>query len=111
MARLEACPTELRVAAPLALEACAAAEVGRLGARGADAQIDQPVSVDRWWMAAGATLSLHYSVGRWFVRLGAHGLFPATRDVFVFHDPDKTVHQAGVFVYGANLGLGFELGR
>jgi hypothetical protein len=111
MARLEACPTELRVLAPLTLEACVAGEIGRLSARGAEGQIAEPVTADRWWAAAGVTLALHFSLGRWFTRLGAHGLFPFTRDEFVFRDPDQTVHQAGGFTYGSSLSLGFEFGQ
>lgn len=111
MARLEACPTELRVATPLTLEACVAGEVGRLSARGAEGQIDEPVTAERWWGAAGATLSLHFSLGRWFTRLGAQGLFPITRDEFVFHDPDQSVHQAGVFAYGSSLAVGLSFGQ
>jgi hypothetical protein len=111
MARLEACPTQLRVATPLTLEGCLAAEAGRLSARGDAEQIEEPVTADRWWVAAGAALALHFSAGRWFTRLGAQALFPATRDEFVFRNPDQSVHQAGVLTYGANLGLGFELGQ
>jgi hypothetical protein len=110
MARLEACPTQLPLATSLALVPCAAGEVGRLSAQGSAPQIE-PVSADRWWFAAGATLSLHLSLGRWFARLGAQGLFPATRDDFVFRDPDTIVHTPSALVYGANLGVGFELGR
>ncbi len=111
MARLEACPASLALAAQLTLEPCVAAELGRLSARGADGQVNEPVAVERWWAAAGATLSLHFSAARWFTRLGTQILFPATRDEFVFRDPDQMVHRAGPLVYGANLGLGFQLGE
>jgi hypothetical protein len=111
MARLEGCPTELRLAIPLTLEVCVAGEVGRLSARGAESQIDEPVTAERWWGAAGATLSLHFSLGRWFTRWGAQGLFPITRDEFVFRDPDQSVHQAGVFAYGTNLAVGLSFGQ
>jgi hypothetical protein len=111
MARLEACPAHLNLAAPLQLEACVAAEAGRLSARGADGQVAAPVTADRWWVAAGVTASLHFRIDRWFARLGTQLLFPATRDEFVFRDPDHTVHQAGRVVYGSSLGLGFEFGQ
>jgi hypothetical protein len=111
IARLEACPTQLRVATPLTLEACLAAEAGRLSARGAEGQIDEPVTADRWWVAAGVAFALHFNAGRWFTRLGTQALFPATRDEFVFRNPDQSVHQAGILTYGANLGLGFEFGQ
>lgn len=111
LARLEACPAQLSLASLLALEACLVGEVGRLSARGAEGQIDEPVTANRWWVAGGAAFSLHFSAGRWFTRLGAHALFPATRDKFEFRNPDRTVHQAGLLAYGANVGLGFEFGQ
>ena len=110
LARLEACPTQLPLAPSLELVPCAAAEAGQLSARGSAPQIEA-VSADRWWFAGGVTLSLHLTLGHWFARLGAQGLFPATRDDFVFLRPEQDVHQASAFVYGATLGLGFELGR
>jgi hypothetical protein len=110
MARLAACPAELRPVPALSLEACAAGEVGRVAARG-DAPTVEPVAVDRWWLAAGANLALHFSLGSLFGRVETQALFPATRDQFVFHDPDRRIHQAGVLVYGASLGVGVELGR
>jgi hypothetical protein len=110
MARLEACPTELRLVPVVSLEACGAAEVGRATARGAAAAVE-PVAADRWWAAAGANLALHLSFGHFFSRLEVQALFPVTRDQFVFHEPERRVHQAGVLVYGTSLGLGFELGR
>ncbi len=109
LGRLEACPARVALAGPLTFEPCVAAEIGRLSARGAAAGIT-PVSVDRWWFAAGATLSLHLSLGAWFARLGALGLFPATRDEFVFHDPNRTIHQANFVVGGGSLALGFQFG-
>jgi hypothetical protein len=110
MGRLEVCPLRLQLDARLALEPCAAAEAGRLSARGADTQVDEPVTAGRWWFAAGATLSLHVSLRQFFFRFAALGLVPATRDEFVFRDPDRSVHQASPFVYGASLGLGFQFG-
>jgi hypothetical protein len=110
LARLEACPTPVRLAAPLVLDPCVAGEVGRLTARGADGVIDVPVTAERWWASAGATLSLHLSGRFWFARLGGLALFPATRDEFVFHDPDRSIHKAGVVVWGASLAAGFQLG-
>jgi hypothetical protein len=109
MGRLEGCPLQLSLAKPLKLEPCAAAEVGALSARGASEAI-VPVSVDRWWLAAGATLSLHLSLGPWFARAGASALFPLTRDEFVIRAPDLTIHQASPLVVGATLGLGFQFG-
>jgi hypothetical protein len=110
MGRLEVCPLRLQLDARLALEPCAAAEAGRLSARGADTQVDEAVTVGRWWFAAGATLALHVSLRHFFFRFTALGLVPATRDEFVFRDPDRSVHQASPFVYGASLGLGFQFG-
>jgi len=109
MARLEACPTQLPLSADLAFVPCAAAEVGRLSARGTASQIT-PVAAERWWFAAGVAASLHFAVGHFFARLGTQALFPATRDEFVFTDPEQLVHRATVVVWGANLGLGFQLG-
>jgi hypothetical protein len=108
--RLEVCPLQLKLDARLALEPCAAAEAGRLSARGADSQIAEPVTVERWWFAAGATVSLHVTLRHLFFRFAMLGLAPATRDEFVFRDPDRIVHQASPFVYGASLGLGFQFG-
>jgi hypothetical protein len=108
--RLEACPLQLRWGARLTLEPCVAAEVGRLSARGADAQVEQPVTAERWWLAAGATFSAHVSLGDFFIRFGALGLVPATRDEFVFRAPDRRIHQASPVVLGASLGLGFQFG-
>ncbi len=109
MGRLDACPVRLAVARPIAFEPCAVAEIGRLSARGAAAGITS-VDPERWWFAAGATLSLHFDLGSWFVRLGTFALFPATRDEFVFHNPNRTIHQASWLVVGAGLGLGFQFG-
>ncbi len=108
MARLEACPTQFRLAG-LALAACAAAELGRLSARGSASQV-VPVTAERWWFAAGVAASLHFAVGHWYTRLGAQALFPATRDEFVFRDPDQHVHEASALVYGTSLGFGFQFG-
>ena len=109
MGRLEGCPVQLPVAQHLGFEPCAAAELGQLSARGAS-EGRVPVSRARWWFAAGATFSLHLSLGSWFARLGASALFPLTRDEFVFHDPDRSIHQASPVVLGATLGLGFQFG-
>jgi hypothetical protein len=108
--RLEACPLQLRLSARVTLEPCVAAEAGRLSARGADQQIDEPVTAERWWFAPGATLAAHVSLGNFFLRFGALGLIPVTRDEFVFFGPLRSVHQASPVVYGANLGLGFQFG-
>lgn len=110
LGRLEACPLQLRLSTRVTLEPCVAAEAGRLSARGADQQIDEPVTAKRWWFAAGATLAAHVSLGNFFLRFGALGLVPATRDEFVFRDPDRSIHQASPVVYGASLGLGFQFG-
>jgi len=109
MARLEACPTQFRLAAPVVLAPCAAAEAGQLLARGAADRI-VPVAAERLWFAAGVSASLHFTAGAWFTRLGAQALFPATRDEFVFTNPDQSIHKAGLLVYGASLGLGFQFG-
>jgi hypothetical protein len=111
LGRLEACPVSWHLSAPLRLDPCAAVEIGRLSARGADAQIDVPVTAERWWVAPGATLSLHANFGGWFVRIGALALIPATRDEFVFLQPDRRVHEPSAVVGGASLGLGFQLGE
>lgn len=110
MARLEACPTELQLAAPLAMAACAAGELGRLSARGSASNVT-PVAAERWWLAAGGSVALHFRQGPWFARLGAQLLFPTIRDEFVFYDPERSIHRPSVLTYGANLGLGFELGQ
>lgn len=110
MARLEACPTQFQLAAPLALAGCVAAEAGRLSARGTASQI-VPDAAERWWFAAGVAASLHFAAGPWFTRLGAQALFPATRDEFVFRDPDQHIHEASAIVVGASLGVGFQFGR
>ena len=69
-----------------------------------------PVSADRWWLAAGVSPSLHLRWGSWFARLGGLVLLPATRDEFVFHDPERSIHQPSAIVAGASLGLGFQFG-
>lgn len=109
MGRLEACPLQVALAQPLRFEPCAVAEIGRLSARGAAADIT-PVDRERWWFAAGASLSLHLSLGSWFARLGAFALLPATRDEFVFGDPERSIHQASSVLVGGALGLGFQFG-
>jgi hypothetical protein len=93
----------------LSFEPCAAAEIGSVSARGAGVAIT-PVAVERWWFAPGVTLSLHLSLGSWFARLAGLGFVPVTRDEFVFHDPNRTIHQANVVLVGASLGLGFQFG-
>lgn len=109
IARLEACPTRFELVRGLTFEPCAAAELGSLSARGAGVGIT-PDPVERWWFAAGATLSLHLRLGSWFARLTALGLLPVTRDEFVFHDPNRIIHQANFVVAGGGLGLGFQFG-
>jgi len=109
MGRLEGCPLQLSLARPLTFEPCIAAEVGRVSAHGAAEGI-VPVSEDRWWLAVGATFSLHLSLGSWFARLGGSALFPLTRDEFVFRDPNRTIHQATPIVPGATLSVGFQFG-
>lgn len=111
LARLEGCPARVRLADSLNLEPCALVEVGRLAARGAEDKIAVSVPADRWWLAGGIALALHVSVAHWFLRLEGQGLMPATRDEFVFRDPDQRVHQASPVVAGASLGVGFELGQ
>lgn len=111
LGRLELCPVSVRLSSPLSLDPCAAIEVGRLTARGSDASVAVPVTAARWWVAPGATLSLHASFEHWFVRAGAVLLFPATRDEFVFREPTQSIHQASAVVVGASLGLGFHFGE
>jgi hypothetical protein len=107
--RLEGCPLRLALAAPLSFEPCVAAEIGRVSARGTAAEIT-PVSVERWWFAAGPTFSLHFSRGSWFARAGALLLVPATRDEFVFRAPDRSIQQASPLLVGGSLALGFQFG-
>lgn len=107
--RLEGCPLRLALAQPLSFEPCLAAEIGRVSARGTEAEIT-PVSVERWWFAAGATFSLHFTRGSWFARGGALLLVPATRDEFVFRAPDRSIHQASPVLVGGSLALGFQFG-
>jgi hypothetical protein len=111
MGRLEGCPVSAVLSEYARLDPCAALEVGRLTARGADAQVAVPVPVERWWLAPGATVSLHLGFSGWFVRLSGMALFPVTRDEFVFLEPDRRVHQASPVVAGGSLGLGFQLGE
>lgn len=111
LGRLELCPVSVRLSAPVRLDPCAALEVGRLTARGTNASVEVPVTAGRWWVAPGATLSLHASFDGWFVRAGAVLLFPATRDEFVFREPTQSIHQASPVVVGGSLGLGFQLGE
>jgi hypothetical protein len=110
LGRLELCPVSVPLSEPLRLDPCATVEVGRLTARGADATV-VPVTVERWWVAPGATLSLHAHFDSWFVRAGASALFPATRDEFVFREPDRSVHQASPVVAAVSLGLGIQFGE
>ncbi len=109
LGRFEACPVQLSLARRLTFEPCVAAELGQLSARGASVGIT-PVNAERWWFAAGATFSLHLSLGPWFARLGMLALVPATRDEFVFRDPNRSIHQAGAVLGGGSLGLGFQFG-
>lgn len=111
MGRLEGCPVSAVLSDHARLDPCAALEVGRLTARGAEAQVAVPVPVERWWLAPGATVSLHLGFSGWFVRLSGMALFPVTRDEFVFLEPDRRVHQASPIVAGGSLGLGFQLGE
>lgn len=110
LGRLELCPVSVLLSEPLRLDPCAAVEVGRLTARGVDATV-VPVTAERWWVAPGATLSLHAHLDSWFVRAGASAFFPATRDEFVFRDPNRSVHQASPVVVGLSLGLGIQFGE
>jgi hypothetical protein len=109
LGRLEGCPLQFALTSQLAFEPCAALEIGRLWATGAASGVT-PVSADRWWLAAGVSPSLHLRWGSWFARLGGLVLLPATRDEFVFHDPERSIHQPSAIVAGASLGLGFQFG-
>lgn len=110
--RLEACPASFRLASLSRLDPCAAAELGQLSARSVDSAVAVPGAAERWWAAAGATLSLHVDLGdRFFVRLGGVALFPVTRDEFVFDEPVRRVHRARAISLGGQLGIGFQLGQ
>jgi hypothetical protein len=109
MARLEACPVDVRLTPTLGLSPCFTGELGRLKARG-NAEDVAPTTVDRWWVAPGVAAALHLQVGSWYLRLSGEGVFPAVRDEFVFSNPERSVHRPSAFVYGARLGLGFQLG-
>jgi hypothetical protein len=110
LARVEACPVEVRLTPVLTFSPCLAGEVGRLAARG-EATSVVPTAVDRWWAAPGLTAALHLDLADWFVRLSGEGLFPVIRDEFVFRNPDLSVHRPSAFAYGARLGVGFQLGQ
>lgn len=109
LGRLEGCPLRLAATEALTFEPCVAAEIGRVSARATEAEIT-PVSVERWWFAAGGTFSLHFSRGSWFARAGALLLVPATRDEFVFRTPDRSIQQASPLLVGGSLALGFQFG-
>ena len=111
LGRLEACPVSVRLARALRLDPCAVLEVGRVRAEGDEAAVEEPVAVSRWWVAPGASTSLHWDGRGWFARLGGVALAPATRDEFVFSTPERRVHQASAVVVGAHLALGFQLGE
>lgn len=110
LGRLDLCPHSPRLGSRARLLPCAVAEVGRLTARGAPAAIADPSSVERWWVAGGATVSLAFDFRGWFFGLGVSSLFPLTRDRFVFGQPggaDRFVHQASAVVLGLDAGVGF----
>lgn len=112
MGRLELCPASFRLTPASRLDPCAAAELGQLTAHGLDAAVAVPDTVQRWWLAVGATLSLHLDLSDWFfIRFGAATLFPLTRDEFVFDLPVRRVHRASAVSLGGQLGLGFQLGQ
>jgi hypothetical protein len=111
IARLEACPTNVSLSDWLSFEPCLSGELGRLAAAGLGTAQLEPLPVERWWGAGGAALALHATRGHWFARLDLHGLFPATRDRFVFGNPERQVHQPDSFVYGLGLGIGAQFGR
>ncbi|MDF3065509.1 MAG: hypothetical protein K0R38_1110 [Polyangiaceae bacterium] len=108
MARLEACPVNVRLTPALGFSPCLAAELGRLTARGTADDVESRTA-DRFWAAPGVTAALHFDLGAWFVRVSGEGMFPATRDDFVFREPDRSVHRASAFAYGGRLGFGFQL--
>jgi hypothetical protein len=81
-----------------------------LAARGRGEQVEA-TAADRWWAAAGMTVGLRFERGAWFVRASGELLFPATRDEFVFRDPDRTVHRADAAAFGGRMALGILLGR
>lgn len=110
MARLEACPIDVPLTEGLGFVPCVAGELGRLAARGRAEQVEA-TAADRWWAAAGMTLGLRFERGLWFVRANGELLFPATRDEFVFRDPDRSVHRAEAVAYGGRLSVGIMLGR
>jgi hypothetical protein len=111
LGRVEACPLSFQVAAPVRIDPCAALEVGRLTASGKRGAVKVPGTVKRWWVAPGASLALHLTYQGWFLRLGGIALAPATRDEFVFTEPNRAVHQASRVVLGAFLALGCQWGR
>ena len=108
LGRAEACPLQLRLSAGFAFEPCLTVEAGQLTARGDDDQVAEPETARRLWLAAGSTLSLHWQQDHVFLRGAGLVLVPATRDEFVFSDPDRSVHQAGPVLAGVTIGVGFQ---
>lgn len=110
VARLEACPVEVRLTKALGFSPCLAGELGRLLARGTAAGVES-TRAERWWAAPGVTAALHLELGSWFVRLSGEAVFPAIRDEFVFRSPERSVHRPDAAAWGGRLAFGFQLGR
>jgi hypothetical protein len=112
MARISLCPFSLRLADPLALLPCAAADAGRLVGRGEpSADLREPRSAAILWLAAGAVVSLRWQLGALMaIEAGGELGFPLVRHTFVFEWPTRLVYEVPVLAGGvfASVALVFH---
>lgn len=107
MGRISLCPFSLRIADPLLLLPCAAAEAGRLAGRGdASAALRDPRSAAILWLAAGAVVSLRWQLGALMaIEVGGDLRFPLVRHTFVFEWPTRLVYEVPVLAGGVHASV------
>ena len=103
--RPELCSMRLRIGPALAVVPCVALDLGLVSASGAN--IDTPLSDERFWAAAAALGRLRYAISRvLFLQAEVSLAFPLTRHSFYFRDPDTLIHTVPPFVAMGSAGVG-----
>lgn len=90
VARARVCPQRFAFASSIALDACLAFDGGLLRASG-DPGSAHPLERNRPWLSVGVEPELRYRRAGFFAAIALGGLFPLTRDRFLF-DSGHVVH-------------------
>lgn len=106
VARVQACPLQLRLSEEWENQPCAAVEGGIVYGRGID--VAHPDDASRLWMAWGLTNGLIWRHGAALVELRAAVWAPSTRYQFVFRDPRIEVHEIPALTASVAIGGGLR---